>query len=205
VATSLWYIYVLLELYVAVPLALAAARGRLAVIVALAAALHALPLFVKLPDVLAVDLFCEHAFYFALGLCFIKYYEPAVAAISRSWLLCYGLFALSFLSSLVLPYYAAKTLIGVLSMPALYAFANSFRAERDRKVLLTLGSYTFTIYLMNTLVIGFAKGLLLKIAPWDHRNFILFFPVLLAAGVVVPILVHRHGFTRVPYLARITK
>jgi len=205
VATSLWYIYVLLELYLAFPLLLALVRGRVLALLALTAALHLLPLFAKLPDVLAIDLFCEYSFYFALGLVFIRYYKPAVAAISRTPLLFYGLFALSFLSSLVLPYYLAKTLIGTLSMPALYAFANSFRAERDRAVLLTLGEYTFSIYLMNTLVIGFTKGVLLKIAPWDHANFVLFFPALLAAGVIAPILLHRYVLSRVPYLGRVTK
>lgn len=205
VATSLWYIYVLLEFYLAFPLALALARGRLLVVLALAAALHALPLITRLPDTLAIDLFCEHALYFALGLLFIKYYKPAVSAISRSALVWYGLFALSFLSILVLPDYGSKTISGVLSIPALYAFASSFRAERDRQALLTLGEYTFSIYLMNTLVIGFTKGVLLKIAPWDYANFVLFFPALLAAGVIAPILVHRTVFSRVPALARITK
>jgi peptidoglycan/LPS O-acetylase OafA/YrhL len=205
VATTLWYIYVLLELYLAFPLLLALVRGRVLAALALAAVLHALPFFVTLPDFLAIDLFCEHSLYFALGIVFIKYYKPAVAAISRTALLFYGLFALSFLSSLILPYYGAKTLIGTLSIPAIYAFVNSLRAERDRAVLLTLGEYTFSIYLMNTLVIGFTKGALLKIAPWDGANFIAFFPALLAAGVIAPILLHRHVFARIPYLARITK
>ena len=82
---------------------------------------------------------------------------------------------------------------------------NSFAAVRDRRLLLLLGEYTFTIYLMNTLAIGLAKGVLLEVLPWDHANFALYFPLLLAAGLLGPIALHRTVLSRQPLLARITK
>lgn len=205
VATSLWYVYVLLEFSLVFPILLTLLRGQLIALLVLTAALHALPLYVELPGLIAIDLFCEHALYFAAGMLFVEYRRVSVEAIAKHTLLFYFVFGLSFLAILLLPDYVSKTIIGIASFPAVYAFANSFRARRDRSLLLALGEYTFTIYLMNTLAIGLGKGVLLEFLPWDYRNFALYFPVLLAAGVVGPILLHRFVLAHNPYLGRITK
>jgi len=204
-ATSLWYVYVLLELSLLFPLLLAAFRGRALPVLVVAAALHALPLGFALPELFALDLLCEHALWFALGLLAIDHRRACVGAVAANALPFYLGFGLSFLALLWLPDHAAKTIIGLASLPAVYAFANSFAAVRDRRGLLLLGEYTFTVYLMNTLAIGLAKGVLLEVLPWDHANFALYFPLLLAAGLLGPIALHRAVLSRQPLLARITK
>jgi len=159
----------------------------------------------QMTQLLAIDRFCAYALFFSLGLLFIEHYAAVVAFVLDRALLFYGLFAFSFLAILLWPGDLSKTIIGLCSLPALYAFVASFRGSRDRLALLTLGEYSFSIYLMNTLFIGFTKGVLLTVLPWDGGNFLLFFPLLLTAGVVGPIGLHRHALARIPYLGRITK
>lgn len=195
----------LLEFYIFFPLLLRCVRGNLAAIIAATAALHACHLLFDLPTTAALDQFCEYALYFALGLAFVRRYSAANPFLSGHVLLFTTLFAMSFLTVPFLPDDLSKTVVGLCSLPGVYALVTVFRAEADRRVLLGLGEYTFAIYLMNTLWIGLTKGVLLLVVPWDHANFLFFFPVLLAAGVMGPILVHRYFLSRVPALARITK
>ncbi len=205
VAGSLWYVYVLLQFQVIFPLVLNLFRKSLPAVLALTIALHIISLSFQMTQLFAIDRFFEYALFFSLGFVFIAHYEAIVAFVLDHVLLAYALFALSFLTILLWPDDRSKTVIGLCSLPALYAFVVSFRSSRARMVLLTLGAYTFSIYLMNTLFIGITKGVLLKLLPWDGANFLLFFPALLAAGVIGPVLLHRHVLTRIPYLGRITK
>ncbi len=205
VAGSLWYVYVLFEFQMVFPLVLALFRRSLLAVLALAIALHVVSIAFPMTQLFAIDRFCEYALFFSLGFVFIAHYESVVAFVLDRVLLFYGLFALSFLSILLWPGDGSKTIIGLCSLPALYAFVTSFRSDRDRAALFTLGEYTFSIYLMNTLFIGITKGVLLKLVPWDHANFLLFFPALLTAGVVGPVALHRYALARVPYLGTITK
>ncbi len=205
VAGSLWYVYVLLEFQLIFPLVLQVLRRNLSAVVALTAVLHIVSVSFELTPLFAIDAFCEYALFFSLGFVFIENYEAVVAFIVDRVLVFYGLFALSFLSILLWPDDRSKTIIGIFSLPALYAFVASFRASRDRAILQRLGEYTFSIYLMNTLFIGLTKGVLLKLLPWDQESFLLFFPALLGAGLVGPILLQRCALARIPYLGRITK
>ncbi|MCC6481130.1 MAG: hypothetical protein IT554_01805 [Sphingomonadaceae bacterium] len=67
-----------------------------------------------------------------------------------------------------------------------------------------LGRYSFPIYLLNTIAIGLAKGILLLVMPWDGLNFLIFLPVLLLSGIIGPIVAKVLIFRPVPYLDKIT-
>jgi fucose 4-O-acetylase-like acetyltransferase len=204
-ARSLWYIYVLLELYILFAVVLTATSGRLLPAVLLAAAMRAAFHFGTVPTTFGANSLCEYAIFFVAGAGFARHYSRLMPWVRENSLFFYGIFAASFLTTLVLPHPWTKGLIGFASLPAGLAFASSFTSQRDKGALLLLGEYTFTIYLMNTLFIGFFKGVLLKFFPWDGLYFVLHFFVLLAAGVLGPIVVHRLFLARVPSLARITK
>jgi hypothetical protein len=59
-----------------------------------------------------------------------------------------------------------------------------------------LGRFTFPIYLMNTIAIGFAKGVLFKFVIWDGINFLFFAPILLISGLFVPIFIKKQILAR---------
>lgn len=205
VARSLWYIYVLLELYALFAIVVAASSGRLLPAFVLAVAMRAAYHFAEVPAGFGANALCEYAIFFIAGAAFARSHDRLMPFVRQNALMFYAIFAASFLAMVVLPHPWSKGLIGAASIPAGMAFAASFTSDRDRHALRTLGEYTFTIYLMNTLFIGLSKGVLLKFLPWDGPYFLLHFFVLLAAGVLGPIVVHRLVFTRIPPLARITK
>ena len=89
-------------------------------------------------------------------------------------------------------------------MPALHGLVRH-RYFATSAMLLTLGAYSFVIYLLNTPVIGLVKGAMLKVLPWDGVNFLLYAPVLTAAGALLPILLKRYLLDRVPALRRMTE
>ena len=92
---------------------------------------------------------------------------------------------------------------GTLSMPALHGLVRH-RYFSSSSLLLTLGTYTFVIYLLNTPFIGLVKGAMLKVFPWDGVNFLIYAPLLTIAGTLLPILLKRHVLSRVPALDRMT-
>lgn len=205
VATSLWYIYVLFQLYVIFAVILVATRGLLWPSLVLATLATATFHAFQVTSAFALALVAEFAIFFAIGMYAAKHYAAARDLFVNHSVLWYGLFAGSFLSTLVVPHPLSKAIVGLFSIPALFAFAATFRSGFDQRILQTLGDYTFTIYLMNTLIIGGVKGVMLLAIPWDGRNFLLYFPILLAAGLAGPILAHKWLLSRVPAIGRFTK
>lgn len=98
-----------------------------------------------------------------------------------------------------LPY--PKLSIGLTSISALMFFVR-LPAIRDSKVLLTWGKYSFVIYLFNTLFIGLVKGVGLKVMPWDGLNFLVYFPLLAAAGMLLPMAFKKWVLAKWPPLDR---
>jgi fucose 4-O-acetylase-like acetyltransferase len=205
VAVSLWYIYVLLQLYVLAAVVLTLTGGRLRYLVLGAAALTTAFHVTPITSYLAANAVCEFALFFALGCVFAKNYDVLSAMFKSNSALFYLIFAFSFMVMFFTPYPHSKAVVGVCSLPALFAFASSFHSERDRSILFTLGEYTFTIYLLNTLFIGAGKAVAIEVGLWDGRGFLLSFPILLAAGVLGPIVAYRLVLAKMPLLAKISK
>ena len=89
-----------------------------------------------------------------------------------------------------------KFIAGLLSIPAIHGLIRTTSLAHSRW-LLTLGHYTFPIYLMNTITIGLVKGVLLKFFPWDGLNFLIYAPFLFAGGLLLPILIRERLLGRV--------
>jgi hypothetical protein len=78
------------------------------------------------------------------------------------------------------------------------------RGASGSQVLLFFGGHAFVIYLLNTILIGVTKGVMLKVLPWDGINFALFAPALMTAGLFGPILVKHLVLRHIRYLDRMT-
>lgn len=203
-ASSLWYIYVLLEFYLLFPLLLALFRGNGIAVLGLAAVMHGawLIYFFELPNLLAFKALCEFGLYFWIGALICDRYEAVSAFVAR-YAVLFGLaFVASFAAQWALPWPFHKTVVGLLSIPAALAWIGPARG-RFGAWCLAVSGYTFVIYLLNTIAIGVVKGVMLKFVSWDGPNFLLFFVVLTVVGMGAPILAHRWVFSRHPVLARI--
>jgi fucose 4-O-acetylase-like acetyltransferase len=183
-ASFVWFIYVLGLYYLTVP-AFLQLTGRRPIVLFVVALMCQ---WVEWPD----DFLLSQAFY----------YLPFFAAGMVLWMVrerwrrlgaaSIAFFVLAFAVALALtiPCHLPKWLTGALSVPALLGLAQCL-PQAWLLVLGRLGRLSLSIYLMNTLMIGVAKAVMLKFFSWDGPNFLIYFPVLLFAGVACPIAVKR--------------
>lgn len=199
-ALSIWYVYVLFLYSAAMPL-LWRIGLRWGAAVVVGAGLFALPV----TDILYLDRVAGYFIFFAIGGLVAAQrdrIEPWFRRALPLWLL---LFAAALLTEwTALPAQARLLLCGVASIPALHGLVQSRLLARDN-VLLTLGDYAFTIYLLNTIAIGLAKAGYLKLAPFHGVSATFALALFFAAGTLVPILLRRCVADRVPVLAKLMR
>lgn len=200
-ASFLWFIVVVLLVQAATPLLLGAVRGRLAVALALAAALHLLSVSGHVTDLFALKEFCRYLLFFLLGAWAVQH-QASFNAMCGRW---YG-WALSLLAALLLlPMVWLPTIAGALSLPALFGLSQALCQRGRGGWLIFLGLNSFTIYLMNSLCLGLGRVVVLRTVGWDDWRFPPLALLLLALGLLGPIAVQRLLLSRQPYLNRITR
>jgi hypothetical protein len=197
VSAFLWYIYVLFLFSVAGVTLLTLAHGRLWPLVVAGIAFQFVPTIL----ILGLGQFTKYFLFFALGGAAAKRWEMYTVWVDRFW----GIVFFLFVVVLACGFYAGQAWIiaALLSIPALHGLCR--HELPGGGILVFIGGMTFSIYLMNTLAIGFIKAILLKIVNWDGANFVLlFFPLLMLAGVLIPIALKKFVFPRFGWLDRIT-
>ena len=200
-AKGLWFIYVLLEFYLVAPLIIYVFGGRPIGIVIVGLAIHFLPS----TPLLMLDGAFEYLIYFGIGATIAHNYVTVEYWLDKNRVILLVLFcsSLFLLEYSPLAYPVSKLIIGCLSIPAIHALVR-MAPFSNSTILLSWGLVSYAIYLMNTIAIGFTKGLLLKLVSWDGVNFLFVGPLLLLAGLYVPILVKRYVFPYIKPLDRIT-
>lgn len=205
VSRSLWYIYVLFEFYLLFPLALKYFRHNHTLLLIFCAVLHIALYFYDITNFMMLDRFMEYTLYFSIGIAAIHAHDQFKPAVLKYAKLFYIIFLISLF---ITPYVSkdfSKTIIGILSIPALYALVHEKAISFFDSILLTIGEYTFTIYLFNTIFIGITKSLVLVFLPPDQLGFIVFFSISLTLGIYGPILIHKYFLSKFHYLSIISK
>lgn len=202
-AVSVWYIIVLFIFCIATPPLLRLFRDRTALLLAFAVVVYALPV----PHVMYLDRVARYYIFFVLGGLAAEAGGRWLSAMDRYHWAALAAFGGALLATLAgwirLSPEASLLLCGMLSMPALHGMIRTPPFSTS-KVLLTIGTFSFIIYLLNTICIGLLKGVMLKLMSWDGPNFLLFAPLLMLAGTVGPMLIKRYLLPHVPALDRIT-
>lgn len=211
----LWYIWTLFIIYVITPVFLHLFRNPI-VLLLMSFALQ----FVPTTQLFGLHLVSEYLFVFFLGLLIFSPSNNSGARIESFFLTCKQALPVSaflFASALILsysipndfahiadaPFNFKKSVCGLLSIPTLMALIEITK-EKFFFALESLGKYTFSIYLMNTIAIGTTKAILNLFFNWHGVNFYWYAMALLAAGIVGPIVVKKVIFTRFRFLDRIT-
>jgi fucose 4-O-acetylase-like acetyltransferase len=199
-ARSIWYAFVLFVFSVAATPLLRVGGWRL--LGGVAALVYCLPC----PALAYADELGRYFVFFVLGLAagaapwwvaWVDRYWRYVAvgfAVLLGWVVAFGDF-ISFPVTLLCT--------GALSMPVLRGFVRTF-SETPARVFLYLGRYSFMIYLFNTLFIGLAKGILLRVTSWDGAHFLPFALALACAGTFGPVALKQVAFRRAGILDRLT-
>lgn len=210
-AKSVWYVFVLFEMTIFAVLALRVVRFPLFWFLVTLPLSWILVAWMYVPSaphlvtqVLYLDRFVVFLGYFFAGGVAITYREKWLEIMDRHlWL-----FWILFIVTIVLTRMAGIFMLsliacGLTSIPALHGLSRRVWIQKS-KFLDLLGRYSFSIYLLNTIGIGVAKGVLFHIMNWNGPRFLIFLPILLLAGLIGPIIVKAQIFRRVRYLDKIT-
>jgi fucose 4-O-acetylase-like acetyltransferase len=202
-ALSIWYLFVLFVVTLATPLLLRGQARRWPLLTGVFLLLYLLPL----PAYIYLDHIGRYAVFFALGVIAAVHETRWLALVDRIWpaLFIALLLVLAGIAAFGAAWPPALTLlpVGALSMPALHGLVRRFSCN-TAQVFLFLGRYSFMIYLFNTLFIGLAKGLLLRLTFWDGPHFPAFALALMAAGTLGPIMLKHLVFRPIRTLDRLT-
>jgi peptidoglycan/LPS O-acetylase OafA/YrhL len=182
---GVWFIETLLLMTILAMPFLALFGNRLALALAAAVVIH----FIPAPQFLALSQLTSFAIFFLLGAVAADNYDRLLELAEKNGVFLLGGFlAFSFLVMAMLPPSLHQLLIGVAASPVCLALAAGRNPLAGRDWTLYLGRWSYSIYLFNTLAIGLAKALLLKVFPWTSATIPFFAVVLTAVGVLVPCL-----------------
>lgn len=198
-ASSLWYIYVLFIFYLVFPFLRRLSENLAWPLLAIGVAAYAV--HYDLTSFFALDRVAEYALFLVIGVVLARSFNEFFVFLDKFGWMALGLFVAISLSYHMLP--NPRLVLGLVSIPALM-FLVRLPGLNDSKLLLTCGKYVFVIYLLNTLFIGLVKGIGLKVMPWDGLNFLIYFPLLTAAGILLPIAFKKWVLVKWPPLDRIT-
>ncbi|MCB8879560.1 acyltransferase [Acidisoma cellulosilytica] len=189
-AQSVWYLVVLFGFAALVPVMRQLTGAGILPLLLLCLPLMALPL----PPVLYADRFLLYLPFYLAGLLAAEQDRPWCRFLDKArWpLMLIFLAVLPVLMLRAASWPRPETMLGasLIALPALHAMIRRLWLPLLR-ALDRLGPYAFAIYLLNTVFIGLAKAALLQILPWTAASFAVYAPVLMAAGVLGPILAAR--------------
>jgi fucose 4-O-acetylase-like acetyltransferase len=194
-ALSIWYLFVLFALSIVAPILVWADHGRLRYLLISGLCIYFLPL----PPFLYLDHIGKYAVFFGIGAWAAGQGDHWNAFVDRSWpyflivLLC-AVAAVGCCGA-AWPVKMDLLPIGFISMPALHGLVRNLPV-RFAPIFLWLGRNSFMIYLFNTICIGLAKGLLLRVTSWDGAHFLPFAIALMISGSLGPILLKKTIFAR---------
>jgi fucose 4-O-acetylase-like acetyltransferase len=194
-ARFLWFIYVLTIYLILVPPLFYVFGRRAVLLLVLAAALQ----FFDWPEELAIRAAVEYLPFFALGMV-LWIYRPSWSPVGR-W--TFWASAIVFVGLLILSVYRPlpRWLTGAASVLPLIGLVQRVPSQAQ-SFLGYLGRNSLTIYLFNVLVLGFVKETLFHVLPWDGFNFFFYFPVLVVAGVGVPLAIKAASVKWTPRVAK---
>lgn len=200
-AISIWYLFVLFIMSIVAPILLWADHYRLRYLLISALCIYFLPL----PPYLYLDHIGKYAVFFCIGAWAGRQGKTWDALVDRYWLYILIIFLCAVLAvgcfGKSWPEKAELLPIGILSMPALNGLVRNLPI-RFAPILLWLGRNSFMIYLFNTICIGLAKGLLLRVTSWDGSHFLPFAMALMISGSLGPILLKKTIFEPVRQIGR---
>lgn len=201
-STFLWYIYAIF-IFCAVSLALfPLLKNRMGLWVALGLGLFMLPEI----EYFYLNKLTLFFVFFCIG-GFLMHHEEKYRALLENPVQM-ALLTIVFIASFLLfeyeliPYKYSILITGTLSLPVLHklAFIILQFGAWLRDVFLFLGRKAYSIYLLNNICIGVTKAVIFMVMTWDGWHFFIVAPVLIASGLIGPIIAEWLILSRVPFI-----
>lgn len=194
-AGFLWYIYVLFQFYIILPLLMRLAEKNIFILVLIGIFLQ----FINNIDFLNFNLFSFYFLFISLGIIASKYLELYYHMVTKFGYLFLFLFILVVIWNY--NYNVPKVIIGLISIPAIHFISNRITLLKLNKLTSLMGRYSFYIYLMNTLVSGSLFFLFIKVLHLRFNTGMLLF--LFFSGACFPILVYKKIIKKFSFLNKL--
>lgn len=201
-ALDLWYLFVLFVFSIVTPLSYRLCRGRFWPLLVVSLVMYAL--FVDsvaaggLTDNFYISRMCWFYVFFIAGCMACRHSKPWLWLVDRTWPFALILFVAADFGTLsvwILESPWRYLVVGLLSAVGLHGLVRSRLLASDR-FLLFIAESTLSIYLFNTIFIGIARAIFVKVAsPADHM--LLFYVVCFPVGLAGPMLL-RESLSRFP-------
>lgn len=196
-AGFLWYVYVLFEFYVVLPILMFLSKKNILILLVIAAFLQ----FFNITEVFNLNMFAFYFTFITLGIVANKYLNTYYNLLSKGGLIFLILFLVILFVTYMDYYLLPKVIIGFFSIPAIHFISINIIKSRVGKEFALLGRYSFYIYLMNTLVMG---GIFIALTSvFDINKFYFLAPILFLAGNYVPIIIYTKIIKRVEFLNKL--
>ena len=186
-ARSIWYIFALF-VFSGITYAFGPLTGKkLWALFALSVIMH----LWKVPDILYLNRVFYFYLFFVLGLVAAKSYKKVLNGLEQYGYVAIAIFSITLVALLYWGKISAETklICGLTSLPALHYLSikmSGYGATGFGKI----GSYSLTIYLMNTLTIGGFKAVYMVILSSANNQFWLYLIGALVSGLFIPIFLY---------------
>lgn len=196
-ATAVWYLFVLYVYSVLMPLVGRRFEQLYPALLAGALLLWMYPL----PPLIYGDRVSAFLLFFLLGMVACKFRLAWEAMIKRCTLVLIAAFAsaLFALTQVGSPWIVLAC--AILGTAALHS-VTLHMDMRQFRWLAVLGAYSLVIYLLNTITIGLTKGIMLQFFSWNGSAFFVYLPILMAGGLLLPMVARLLAERFMPPVAR---
>lgn len=198
-AVHLWFIWALMIIFLVVPIF----DSKIYRLILAAAALLLWLLPLNPPAIFSLDRVCGMAVFFMAGVLFCDYGGL------KKWplwleILIIALFV--FLETrLAIGRAVAGRLLpffGIGAVLVVSKWISRIIAKDKPSILMTLGKYSFIIFLFHTIFTEFAKSMLALCGITPANHFVLCLAVVIVVGLSIPILVKKYIIDRIPILSK---
>jgi fucose 4-O-acetylase-like acetyltransferase len=196
-ATAIWYLFVLYVYSVLMPLIGRRFETLYPVLLVAALLLWLYPL----PALIYGDRVSAFLLFFLFGMVACKFRDAWEPMLKRFSLLLIAAFALALLALTQIGSPWIVLACAILGTAALHSITLHMDIERFR-LLAVIGAYSLVIYLLNTITIGLTKGVLLQFFSWNYGAFFVYLPLLMAGGLLLPMIFRMFAEKFTPPVAR---
>ncbi|OFW88907.1 MAG: hypothetical protein A3B66_06940 [Alphaproteobacteria bacterium RIFCSPHIGHO2_02_FULL_46_13] len=209
-AMFIWYIYVLFFYTVLSPLIYPYFKDKFGYWIALGLIIYFLPYV----HYLYMDRIAQYFIFFVIGGAIRQNEAKYLNVIDRKYLL-WTLIPVFFAILILVPFKPylhsplGMLIVGLMSIPILHGLARrimsmgrnvSTEINPLAQFFMTIGVYSYVIYLFNVITIGVIKGVLFKFTDWNGWHFWYFMPILIAGAIIGSILAEKLVLQHLPFI-----
>jgi fucose 4-O-acetylase-like acetyltransferase len=200
----LWFVIALLAIQAITIITLQLSGKKTALILAAALGLHILTVLNYVTEVFALHQIFRYWFIFVLANLAIQYRQILNPLMKHYWPLSMSALvaALLWIPTIFRPSICAIVSVAAIHGLSLYLIDNWPNISRGWA---KLGVASWPIYLFNVFCIGATKVFILKTFGWNNDRFFIALPIMVVAGLFLPIVFQRVILRRIPQLDRITR